>query len=382
MQNTSSPGSTPRLRLFEPPFDRYTEQAVAQVISTGQVMQGPLVERLEAEVAKYLQVPDPERVVATSSGYSALELAMSFTPRKGYRVLVPAMTMIATLEAVVRAGLVPKLVDVGPDLQVNTDIIEAALDPQVGGVVAVDFGGRQPNMRALKDLCYDKDLMLWEDAAHAFGSRSHGELAGTLSDLACFSLHPIKPLPALGGGLLVNNIPDQPYLHVQPRRARYYGIQDREGPMYNVKHLGQNAYMTDVSAAVALQFLPRIELLNQRRRTLAGIYHEALEEAGIRDEVKPLPYDVGSTYHLFTVLCSGPLARAKLHDALEQQGIETGYHYQPLHRFTACLKYPAGDLPNADNFGSRVLQLPCHPRMSDADVVRVVEALKGALAKD
>ena len=379
MTTTSSPSSAAPLRLFEPPFDDETARRVAEVLKTGQVMQGSQVAALEAEVAKYLQVPDPEQVVATSSGYTALELALATTPSSGYKVLVPGLTMVATIAAVVRAGLVPKIVDVGPDLQLSAEIAREALEDDVGGIVAVDYGGRQPDMRALQELCREKDLMFWEDAAHAFGSMSGGARAGELSDLACFSLHPIKPLPALGGGLIVNNIESQPYLHVKPRRARYYGIQDREGPFYNVKHLGINGYMTDVSATVARQFLPRIGELNAKRNYLGHTYNRLLGETGLEEAFRPLLWDGGSTYHLYTVICGPDVKRREVHERLRAQGIETGYHYIPLHHFGACKGFKKGPTPNLDLYGPRLLTLPCHQNMTGDDVARVIEALKGAL---
>jgi len=380
MNNTSNPSSQRPLRLFEPPFDDETARRVAEVLRTGQVMQGPVVRELEHKVAEYLGIKDDAQVIATSSGYTALELAMSFTPGSGYKVLVPGMTMVATIAAVVRAGLVPKIVDVGPDLQLSADIVRAELEDDVGGIVAVDYGGRQPDMAALRELCQKRDLMFWEDAAHAFGSLSGGNLAGTMSDLACFSLHPTKPLPGLGGGLIVNNIESQPYLHVQPRRARYYGIQDREGPYYNVKRLGINGYMTDVSAAVALQFLPEIGKLNAKRNYVGHTYNMLLEQEGLSEVFRPLLWDGGSTYHLFTVFCAPSVKRREVHDKLEAQGIETGYHYIPLHQFGACKGFKKGPTPNLDLYGPRLLTLPCHQKMLEADVARVVEALKGCLA--
>lgn len=382
----SNPTSKKPIRLFKIPFDEPTLLAIAEVLESGNVMMGSKVQELEACIAKHQGV-EPDQVVAVNSGSSALDLSLGCTPAKNYKVLIPGLSMVAAAHAIQRNGLIPKIIDVDANLMANTEILEEAWTKDTGGVVITDYGGRTADLHSIMDWSHDngKDIFVWNDCAHSFGS----EGAGTLADVACFSLYPTKPLPGIGGGIVVNNLKDVPRIQRRIRELRYYGITDRDGWDYDVRRLGGNFYMSDVQAAVALSFLKREHLISDhiRARTRVAMwYHTALEEAGIKDGVRARRHvgyvnDNYDAYHLFPVVLDAKIDRTALQLHLKALGIETGVHYKPLQELSLYRNAVRAPTPYLDSIGPRLLSLPCHHEMDCEEVYRVVESIKNFIKR-
>ena len=389
----SNPTLEKQISLFKTPFDEATLFNIAEVLQSGNVMMGEKVKELEAWFASChggLGGIDPEQCVAVNSCSTALELALGCTPAKGYKVLIPGLTHVSTINAIVKNGLIPKITDVDANLMVNEEILEEAWDKQVGGVVIVGFGGRSPNMRRIRDWAYDKskDVFLWEDCAHSYGSSTFNEGCGHHSDVVCYSMYPTKPLPGIGGGMIVNNLEDNPRIHKRWRELRYYGFVRDEKGGYDVHRLGSNAYMSDVQAAVILSFLKphRVSDLIRSRRKVAIWYHEVLEEMNLKKKVKPRrhygdEYDFNDAYHLFPVILDYRYDREALQAHLTKLGIETGVNFKPLHELSLYKDALRAPTPHLDSIGPRLLSLPCHHEMGSEDVVRVCEGIEGFIKK-
>jgi len=387
MVTKSSQGSSTPLRLFEPPFDDDELCTILEsFVRSGTIFMGEPVRHMELEVAKYLEMSEPENVVAVSSGTKALEYIFKF-PRKRQpsafrkdeppvRVLVPGLTMAATPLALEAAGLQPKFVDVGRDLVVNVDVLDEAADhdEDIGAVCVVDYAGRLPDMTAIRRWTADRGMALFEDAAHSFGATRGEVSAMTASTAAATSLHPIKPLPGLGGGLVVSNL-DSARFAQEARDRRYYGIVDRDGYHYDIRDWGENAYMGDLSAIVVNYFLDHVDDHNAYRRELAEHYIEGLEESRLGDHFKAPRFDPGSTYHLFPVVVDDNLRRRVVMKELGEAGIATGIHYLPCHQFTRWRDAPRGNIQYFEAVADRLMTLPCHLGMDKCDVDRVLEAL-------
>ena len=382
-----------RISLFKVPFDETTLLAIAEVLESGNVMQGPKVRELEEWFASChggLGGIDPDQCVAVNSCSTALELALGCTPAKGYKVLIPGLTHVSTINAIQKAGLIPKITDVDANLMVNEEILEEAWDKQVGGVVIVGFGGRSPNMRRIRDWAYDKnrDVFIWEDAAHTYGSSTYNEGVGHHSDVVCYSMYPTKPLPGIGGGMIVNNNETIPRFQRRWRELRYYGFV-RDGLSYDVHRLGGNYYMSDVQAAVALSFIKpehRVSDLIRARASVAKMYHEVLKDMKLKPRVKPRrdiddDYSMADAYHLFPVVLDPKIDRTALQYWLTEKGIETGVHYKPLHELSLYRDALRAPTPYLDSIAPRLLSLPCHHQMASEDVVRVCEGIEGFIKK-
>jgi len=378
MQQQSSPTSSPRLRLFEPYYPLSVRDVIRDMLGRGEVFMGKKVKELEQRISGYLGVM-PEQVVAVSSCTAALQLVMAQTPRHGFEVLVPGLTMAATAHAVQLSGNETRVVDVGRDLLISAEICEEAWTERTGAILAVDYAGFMPDYKALQEVAHRHDALVIEDAAHSFGSTMYGQKAGKLADFACFSLYPTKPLQGLGGGIIVNNLVDQPRFHRMTRELRYYGITDRKGCDYDVRHLGGNFYMSDLSAAAALEALKDIGPYGFRssleiRQMVAKHYCSDLVERV--PWARPMRYQEEAAYHLFPVVLDEGVDRDALQAYLLKWGIETGTHYKPLHWLSLYSGRPKGPTPYLDAIGKRLLTLPCHARMCKQDTEMVIHMLE------
>jgi len=347
-------------------------------------MMGEKVREFEERMA-YHQHVDPDQVVAVNSCSTALELALGCTRNKGFKVLVPGLTHISTINAIVKNNLIPKIIDVGNDLMVDVEILEEAWDDQVGGAVIVDYGGRSPDMKAIMDWSRDRltgrDTFIWNDCAHSYGAMPRLDTTGCLADVACFSLYPTKPLPGIGGGVIVNNNETIPRFQNRWRELRYYGFV-RDGLSYDVHRLGGNFYMSDVQASVALSFTKphRVSDLIRSRKKVAIWYHQVLREFGLEKKVKHRrvigdEYTMNDAYHLFPVVLDPKIDRTALQYHLTEVGIETGVHYKPLHELSLYRDALRAPTPYLDTIGPRLLSLPCHHEMGSEDVVRVCDEI-------
>ncbi len=380
-QQSSQRPSTP-LRLFEPPFwDLHNEVGLEERIINGNIFTGDAVEEMEKAIAEYLGIDRPGKVVAVNSGTKALEYIFRIPRKQGFKVLVPSLTMAATPLALEAAGLIPKFVDVGPDLVVNLEILKEAmehlpgrLDEEVGAVCVVDYAGRLPDIDEIRKWTLDNGLLLFEDAAHSFGARRGDRLAMTGVTGAATSFHPIKPLPGLGGGLFVCGH-DSPRFEKEARERRYYGITGRSGPEYDIKMQGENAYMSDLSAEVVTYNLLHVDEHNEKRRELARHYIDLITYSKMEATYTPLRYDEGSTYHLFPVICGQSVDRDKVIKQLGEAGIQAGSHYIPCHWFTRWREAERGPITHLEAVAKHLLVLPCHLGMTPDDVERVLEAL-------
>ena len=359
--------------------------AVERVLRSGWLTTGRECAALEQELGEYLAI---DHVVAMSSCTAALDTAIAYLQLPhGSRVAVPTWTFASTALAVVRNGAEPVLCDIDPDtLNLSPSALGAALDAGIDAVVGVHFGG-VAMARDVHDLCAVAGVPLVEDAAHALGAQDHrGRVAGQGTAGACFSFYATKNLTSAEGGALATDDGD---LAAFARSFRLHGLTadawrryDVDGkPAYDLEVPGIKANLPDVLAALARSQLTRFDSMQARRRSLVVHYREQLATI---DGVVPVPsqLDERGADHLMAVLLPEGADRDGVLDRLRAEGIVASVHFRPLHGLTwfrqHCSLGPGG-VPVADRLAGRALTLPLHPRLSDADVDRVCDALGVAL---
>lgn len=369
-----------------PDLDEHDIAAVVSVLRSGWITTGSECRALEAALSEYLGV---DHVVAMSSCTAALETAvhhLGLPP--GSRVGVPTWTFVSSALCAVHAGHVPVLLDVDPDtLNLSPVALEAAIDG-LDAVIGVHFGGVAVS-KEIHDLCVEADVPLIEDAAHALGASDHrGLVAGQGTAGACFSFYATKNLTSAEGGALATDDPD---LADYARSFRLHGMSRdawaRYHPGakagYDVIGPGIKGNLPDVLAAIARSQFGRFGAMQARRRRLVERYRARLADVdGLR--FVPEQLDVGGADHLLAVLLPIGADRSAVIAALSEQGISTSVHFQPLHTlgwFERHGEVGPGGVPVADAMADRELSLPLHPGLSDADVGRVSDALRAALAE-
>ena len=334
--------------------------AIDRVIDRGWFVLGPEVEAFEREFAA---AAGSRHAVGVANGTDAIALllrAVGIGP--GDEVIVPAMTAAYTGLAVMMAGGTPVFADVEPDtLTLDPRAAAAAVTPRTRALVPVHLYGQAADVDALAGVAARHQLALVEDCCQAHGATYRGQPVGTGGDGAAFSFYPTKNLGALGDGGAATTNSDA--VAGRLRRLRNGGQADR----YHHVEFGINSRLDEMQAAILRARLPRLGAATARRRALAARYRARLATlATIRER------DPGHVYHLFPVLAP---ERDALQAHLKAAGIETLIHYPvPLHRQPA-FAYAGDGCPVAERAAGELLSLPLHPRLADADVDRVTDAI-------
>jgi dTDP-4-amino-4,6-dideoxygalactose transaminase len=347
------------------------EEAVCRVLASGQVILGPEVAALEAEVARYCGV---DHAVGCASGTDALSLALHAAGiGSGDEVLMPPFTFFATAGSVCRTGARPVFVDIEPaGYNMDPAAVESKLTPRTRALLVVHLYGQCAEMEPLGDVARRHHLPLLEDAAQAIGAEYQGKRAGSLGDIGCFSFYPSKNLGAYGdAGMTVTSDPDW-----AQRMAclRVHGME----PKYYHKHLGWNARLDAVQAAVLRVKLAYLEEWTAGRQAAARRYDDLIVAHGLEEFLRR-PVTLPQRRHVFNqyvVRVAGGLRDALVrYLKADQIGCEI-YYPVPLHRqeCLAYLGYQEGDFPVSEAACREVLALPMYPELTLELQARVVRS--------
>jgi dTDP-4-amino-4,6-dideoxygalactose transaminase len=362
------------------------ELAVAEVLASGWVAQGPKVAAFEASVCAALGAAHG---VATTSCTTALHLALhALDIGPGDEVVVPSLSFIATANAVRYVGARPVFADVDPTTQnVTAETVEWALGPATRAVIAVHQAGMPADVDAIERVCAPHGIPVVEDAACAIGSTYRGRAVGG-GRLVAFSFHPRKLLTTGEGGMLLTSSPE---LARRLRRLREHGM----GVSAHERHvggsvvleryleLGFNFRMTDLQAAVGLAQLGKLDAMIAERRRLADAYRDAL--ADVRGVTLPHDPPYGTTnYQSFVVRLEDDVSveRDAIMQSLLDRGISTRRGVMAAHLEPAYADVPAPPLPVTERLTRRTLILPLFHGMTLDQIERVACALGLAIGAE
>ena len=361
------------------------EAAVAAVVASGWVAQGPRVAEFERAFAARIGAAEG---VAVSSCTTALHLALVLAGvGPGDEVVVPSLSFIATTNAVRYVGATPVFADVEPATQnVTAGTVAAVATERTRAVVVVDQGGVPADVDPIRAWAGARGVAVVQDAACAAGSTYRGGPVGRDAALACFSFHPRKLLTTGEGGMLtVARAEDG----ARARRLREHGMSvsaaDRHASgrvvLESYDEVGFNYRMTDLQAAMGLVQLGKLDAMVETRRRLAARYQEAL--AGVPGLLTASDPAYGTTnYQSFWVLLPEdfPVGRDELLQILLDQGISArrgimASHTEPAYAGTPAGAAGAAGLPVTERLTAGSLILPVFHQLTDADQDRVIDAL-------
>ncbi len=366
------------------------EEEIAEVVDSlrsGWVGTGPKVQRFEGMLSDYVGAPHAR---CLSSCTAALILGMKVLGiGPGDEVLVPAMTFVASANAVEHAGATPVLVDSVPETGlIDLQAAEAAITRRTRAIMPVHLAGRPVDMEHLNDLRDRHGLLVIEDAAHAIGTEWRGQRIGSFGNVTAFSFYVTKNITTVEGGALVT---DDAETVAEVERLALHGLSlgawqrfsDAGFRHYEVERPGFKYNMTDVQAALGLHQLPHLDGWIERRAELWDRYDALLDGLPLRRPAAPEP-DTRHARHLYQVLVEpeAPLTRDQLIDELMVRNIGTGVHYRGLHLhpfYRDTYGLAPADFPVATDISERTLSLPLSPKVSVADQDSVVQALSTLL---
>jgi dTDP-4-amino-4,6-dideoxygalactose transaminase len=353
--------------------------AVADVLASGWVAQGPKVAAFEAAVCEALGA---KHGVATSSCTTALHMALhALEVGHGDEVVVPSLSFIATTNAARYVGARPVFADIDLETQnLTPETVERALGPATRAVIVVHQAGMPADVAAIEAVCAPRGVAVIEDAACAIGSTYRGRPIGS-GRLVALSFHPRKLLTTGEGGMLLT---DDAQLAGRLRRLREHGMavsaHERHASATVVvecyEELGFNHRMSDLQAAVGLVQLGRLDAVVAERRSLAARYRDELADVpGLSLPADP-PYGT-TNYQSFVVRLDDdlPVDRDVVMQELLDQGIASRRGIMAAHLEPACRDLPAPPLPVTERLTRRTLILPLFHGMEPVQVERVAAAL-------
>lgn len=369
--------------------------AVVEALRAPLLTCGPLVARFEAALAAYLGA---EHVSVCSSGTAALHLAYAALGiGEGDEIITTPITFSATAAAAYYVGATVRIADVDPRTgNLSIQSVEALITSRTRAIVPVHLAGLPADMAELTQLARRRRLRIIEDACHALGATYRGVKVGAGdSDAVVFSFHPVKHITTGEGGAVVVR---DARIKQRIERLRQHGIEREPARMdttpagrwvYEVQELGWNYRLSDLSCALGIAQLAKLDRFLAARRTLAAHYRTEIARVfGDAIGAPAAPADRESAYHLFTVAIDFD-RHGKTRDAvmgeLAKLGIGTQVHYVPLlHHPLHAARNPAERTrprPGADHYYARTLSLPLYPSLTAGDVTHVVESLHRVLGE-
>ncbi|HVC98367.1 MAG TPA: dTDP-4-amino-4,6-dideoxygalactose transaminase, partial [Pirellulales bacterium] len=319
------------------------------------------------------------KVLMTPSCTAALEMAaMLCGLGPGDEVIMPSFTFVSTANAVVRLGAKPVFVDIRPDtLNIDDALIEDAITPRTKAIFPVHYAGVGCEMDRIMTIARKHGLLVVEDAAQGVNAFYNGRALGSLGDLGCYSFHETKNYICGEGGALCINHPElveraEIIRDKGTNRKQYFRGQTDK---YTWVDVGGSYVPSELCCAFLYGQLELLDQITQRRRAIYQGYRQRLKplEAEGLLRLPITPEDCGSNYHMFYVLLPNQVIRDGLLGHLDAQGINAVFHYVPLH--SSPMGRAVGgagiELPITQSLSARLLRLPFHHELSDADQARI-----------
>jgi UDP-4-amino-4-deoxy-L-arabinose-oxoglutarate aminotransferase len=372
-----------RIEFFRHNLGQAELDAIGRVLSGIILTSGTETLAFESKFAAYLGVA---QAVAVSSCTSALFLSLlahDIGPRD--EVIAPAMTYVATLNAIAATGARPVLVDVEAETGLmDVSLIEKTITERTRAIIPVHLYGQMCDMKQVSAIAARHNLTLIEDSAHCLEGLRNGQRPGQTSDCACFSFYTTKAITSGEGGMIVTN---QTAVAERIRRLRNQGTtrsaQEQHAGGYrhwDQIEFGMKMTVSDIQSAMLIPQLERIDDTWRKRADASANYDLLLGD--LCDVGKPARVEsVTHAHHLYTIWVE-PEKRDAILAYLDEHGIGVAVNYRAVHLLEfqrKALGYEPGDFPNAERIGDSTLSLPLYASLSSDDQIRVVNTLQEAL---
>jgi dTDP-4-amino-4,6-dideoxygalactose transaminase len=365
-----------KINLSAPWIDERDEERVLEVLRSGMLSLGPTGPRFESLLAETV---DARHCAAVSSGTAGLHLCMRLAHvGPDDEVITSPYSFVASANCAIYEGAKPVFADIDPrTYNLDPDAVAAAITPRTTAIVAVDIFGYPAEYDALIPLCEDNGIALIEDACEALGATYKGQKIGSLPHPAVFAFYPNKQMTTGEGGAITTSAEEEHELIVSLRN------QGRLDTSSWLQHgfLGYNYRLDDLSAALGIGQLEKLDRILEARRDVAKRYGELL--AGV-DVETPVPDDEDHQRSWFVYVVKLPEGadRAHVMARLSNEGIATAPYLPSIHLqsyMRARYGFGEGMLPVSEDCSARTMALPFHARLDRGDQERVVEALRSAL---
>jgi perosamine synthetase len=368
---------TDRINLSAPWIDERDEELVLEVLRSGWLSLGPTGPRFESMLAEAVEAP---HCAAVSSGTAGLHLCMRLAGvGPGDEVITSPYSFVASANCAIYEGATPVFADVDPHTyNLDPAAVEAAITPRTKALVAVDIFGYPAEYDALIPLCEEHGIALIEDSCEALGAQYKGKPLGSHGHPAVWAFYPNKQMTTGEGGAVTTHDESHHELMVSLRN------QGRLETSSWLQHgrLGFNYRLDDISAALGIGQLEKLDRILEARRDVAARYGELL--AGV-DVETPLADDDDHvrSWFVYVVKLPAGVDRNGVMARLGEQGIATAPYLPSIHLQSYMRElygFSEGMLPVSEDCSARTMAIPFHARLERGDQERVVEALRGAIS--
>ena len=382
MDKTETPQQIP---FFRAEIGDEEIESVIQTLKSGWLTSGPKVKQFETEFAELVGA---KYAIAVNSATAGLHLALeAHQIGAGDEVLVPTVTFAATAEVVIHLGARPVLVDCDPaTLNICLEDMKRKTTPKTRAIMPVHYAGQPCSMDEIADFAKEKNLVVIEDAAHAFPAAHKGRMIGSLSPATCFSFYANKTITTGEGGMITT---DNEALANRMRQMSLHGLSrsawNRFGAKgswyYEIEAPGYKYNLSDIAAAIGIGQLHRANDFLAGRRSAALKYTEAFASTPNVDLLNTSP-DVDHAWHLLVIKLQTEklsIDRSDFIVLLNEAGIGTSVHYTPLHLhplYRERYGYKSEDLPNAAAVFEQIISLPIFSSISSEQVAYVADNVK------
>ncbi len=370
-----------RVPLADLNFGPEEDAALLEVLHSRWLSMGEVTKQFEKEFAEFIGA---KHTLAVTNATAALHLAcLAVGIGPGDEVIIPSLTFVATANAVRYTGAIPVFADVESldYLNISAAAIEACVTPKTRAILVVHYAGFACDMPSIMEIARRHKLIVLEDSAHAIGSKLDGKTLGTWGAIGCYSFFSNKNMTTGEGGMLAT---EDDALAERLKILRSHGMTslswDRHkghAATYDVVDLGYNYRIDELRSALGRVQLGKLPESNRRREELSALYRELLSE--LTPEIQ-MPYsDVRGTscYHILPVLLPRGSDRAQFMAGMKAEGIQTSFHYPPVHHFQIYEKdwlSRGSPLPLTEEIASRQVTLPLYGTMQDEQVMWVARA--------
>ncbi len=364
------PVSEKKISLVKPTFSQKDADDIAKILKSGYVRMGPYTKEFEERFAARVGA---KYAYAVSNGTAALHCAYLSTLKPGDEVIAPAFTFIATISTIVFSNAKPVLADVDPDtFLLDPEKVEEKITRKTRAIAPVHLFGNSCDMKALTEIAEDHKLLIVNDCAQAHGTEYDGRDLGGWPNLSCYSFYPTKTMTTGEGGIVTT---DDPELNRLGSLLRSHGDDGR----YHHVLFGLNYRTTDIMSAIGLNQLSQLDDFLEKRRHNAEVLLKGLKSV---DGVAPQKITPGTkpSYSYFSVAIDNQKLKCNRDEfmkALMAENIDCGIHYpaplteQPVVKELLKPK----PCPVSEDLSRRIMSLPMHPYLSDADLTKIVEGV-------
>jgi len=363
------------LPVSRPSIGQEELEKVEEVFSTGWLGLGATAFEFENKLKEYLGA---KHVLTANTGTTALHIALdAFGIKDDDEVIVPSLTFCACLQVITGVRAKPVFCEIAPE-NLNMDIsdVKKKITKKTKAIMPVHYCGQACDMDALMEIGKKHNIVIIEDAAHAFGSSYKGKRIGSFGDATCFSFDPIKNLTCGEGGAVA--LSDDKVAEII-RRKRILGIdketwhryRNERSWFYEVTTQGYRYHMSNINAAIGLAQFDKLESFIHRKKEIVKKYNDAFVNI---EGIKVLSWDLSETAPFTYIIRVLNGVREDMIAFLKERGIGTGIHYIPnhLHPF---FKPFSTSLPITEQLGEEILTLPLYYDMTDEQVSTVINAV-------